>query len=237
MEWNSSLYDAKHDFVAEYGKDLLSFVPHNANQTILDLGCGTGTLTCQLAGLCNNVVGVDSSEAMIRTARENYKNIEFSVCDALALPFDECFDVVFSNAVFHWINNHDSLLKNINKALKPRGLLICEFGAKGNVSAIENAFVSAYGSLGYKYNSKFNFATAEDFLHTIENNGFDSEQIYVYDRPTVLKDGSKGLANWIKQFFASELSTLSDKEKLAVITEAEKLAKDTLWDGSSWIAD
>ena len=48
MEWNSTLYDNKHDFVAEYGKGLLEFVPDNMNQKILDRGYGTGTLTAQL---------------------------------------------------------------------------------------------------------------------------------------------------------------------------------------------
>ena len=84
MEWNSSLYDNKHDFVAEYGKGLLEFIPGNHEQTILDLGCGTGTLTAQLADLCSRVVGVDSSQSMIDKAQTQFANIEFTVCDALA---------------------------------------------------------------------------------------------------------------------------------------------------------
>ncbi len=84
MEWNSSLYDNKHDFVAEYGKGLLEFIPKNNEQTILDLGCGTGTLTALLVGLCSKVVGVDSSQNMIDKAKKQFENIEFLVCDALA---------------------------------------------------------------------------------------------------------------------------------------------------------
>lgn len=100
MEWNSTLYDQKHDFVAEYGRGLLEFVPQNAKQTILDLGCGTGTLTAQLAELCNKIVGVDSSQDMIDKAKEEFSNIEFKVCDALALPFEGEFDVVFPMLYF-----------------------------------------------------------------------------------------------------------------------------------------
>lgn len=101
MEWNSTLYDKKHDFVAEYGKKLLEFVPKNDGQAILDLGCGTGILTVQLANLCNKIVGVDSSQSMIDKAKEQFGNVEFMVSDAIALPFENEFDVVFSNAVFH----------------------------------------------------------------------------------------------------------------------------------------
>ncbi len=123
MEWNSTLYDNKHDFVAEYGKGLLEFVPDNMNQKILDLGCGTGTLTAQLSNLAHTVIGVDSSSNMIEKAQHQFQNIKFMQCDALALPFENEFDVVFSNAVFHWIDDHDALLKNVYKVLKKDGMI------------------------------------------------------------------------------------------------------------------
>lgn len=92
-EWNAALYDNKHDFVAEYGKGLLEFVPENNNQSILDLGCGTGILTVQLKKLAEVVIGVDSSGSMIKRAQQQYPDIKFIVSDALALPFVEQFDV------------------------------------------------------------------------------------------------------------------------------------------------
>ena len=237
MEWNSSLYDKKHDFVAEYGKGLLEFIPKDDEQTILDLGCGTGTLTAQLAGLCKKVVGVDSSQNMIDRAQQQFGNIEFMVCDALELPFDNEFDVVFSNAVFHWISDHDALLKNIYKALKPQGLLVCEFGAHGNVATIENAFVKVYQSMGYRYTPKFNFPTVELFGEMSEKNGFTIDKIYDYDRPTVFKDNEQGLPNFLKQFFASELSVMPEHEQTLLFDEVAALARDTLWNGKEWVAD
>lgn len=237
MEWNSALYDKKHDFVAEYGKGLLEFVPKNDGQAILDLGCGTGVLTVQLADLCNKIVGVDSSQSMIDKAKERFGNIEFMVCDALALPFENEFDVVFSNAVFHWISDHDALLKNIYKVLKPQGLLVCEFGANGNIATIENAFAKACNSLGYGYEPKFNFPTVEDFGKLLESNGFKINRIYDYDRPTVLKDGEQGLANWMKQFFASELAVMPGHMQVMVFEQVEELTRGILWNGEEWVAD
>ena len=237
MEWNSSLYDNKHDFVTEYGKGLLEFIPKNNEQTILDLGCGTGTLTAQLADLCSKVVGVDSSQNMIDKAKKQFENIEFSVCDALALPFDEEFDVVFSNAVFHWINDHNALLKNIHKALKPQGLLVCEFGANGNIATIENAFIKVCQRSGYGYTPKFNFPTVEIFGGMLEKNGFVIDKIYDFDRPTVFKDGEQGLTNFLKQFFASELAVMPEHIQSLIFDEVAELTKGTLWNGKEWVAD
>lgn len=237
MEWNSSLYDNKHDFVAEYGRSLLEFIPGDKAQTILDLGCGTGALTARLADMCSKVVGVDSSENMIDKAKKRFGNIEFIVCDALALPFDKEFDVVFSNAVFHWISDHDTLLKNIYKALKPHGCLVCEFGARGNISAIENAFIKACKGVGYVYESKFNFPAVESFRESLENNGFIIDTVYDYSRPTILKDNEQGLTNWIKQFFASELAVMPENVQSMVFNEVEESTRDVLWNGSEWVAD
>ena len=130
MKWNSNLYDEKHSFVAEYGKGLLEYIPDKPNHHILDLGCGTGTLTAQLCTYSEFVTGVDSSVDMIEKARLQYDNINFYVCDALNLPFESEFDVVFSNAVFHWISDHKLLTQNFptseyfSNVLKNNGFIV-----------------------------------------------------------------------------------------------------------------
>ena len=237
VEWNSSLYDQKHNFVAEYGKGLLEFIPKDHKQTILDLGCGTGTLTAQLAEVCEKVVGVDSSPNMISKAQKQFGNIEFMVCDALALPFDNAFDVVFSNAVFHWISDHNTLLTNVHKALKPQGLLVCEFGASGNIATIENALIRVFQSLGYRYESKFNFPTVAVFGELLKKNGFIVDKLYDFDRPTVFKDGEQGLTHFLKQFFAAELSALPEHVQSLVCEGVAELAREALWNGQEWVAD
>ena len=237
MKWDSALYDSKHDFVAEYGKDLLEFVPQNDSQTILDLGCGTGTLTAQLASKCRRLIGLDSSQDMIEKARNKYGHIDFRVGDALDLPFEREIDLVFSNAVFHWIHDHDKLLQSIYKALKPGGILVCEFGAEGNIATIEKAFQIACNNLGYEYKSKFNFPSVKIFKEKLERNGFIIDRIYDYDRPTLLKDGEMGLANWMKQFFASELAGMPKQDSDAVLETVMKLTRERLWNGEGWMAD
>ncbi len=237
MEWNASLYDDKHRFVAEYGKDLLECIPHDPEQAILDLGCGTGILTARLFELGNRVVGIDSSHSMIEKAKDQFPEIEFRVCNALDLPFEQEFDVVFSNAVFHWIDDHDLLIKNIYKSLHDSGLLICEFGAHGNIKTIEIAFSEICNTYGYHYTSGFNFPTVDDFAQMLEKNKLKIEKIYAYDRPTVLSDGEHGLVHWMKQFFSFELVKIPMDIQNIIFEKMEKVCRNTIWNGKEWVAD
>lgn len=95
MDWNAELYENKHDFVAEYGKDLLSNVPENPGLSILDLGCGTGTLTHALLEKSPFVTGMDASPEMIAKARQLYPGMDFRVMDACRMPWNGWFDIVF----------------------------------------------------------------------------------------------------------------------------------------------
>lgn len=237
MDWNASAYDTQHPFVAEYGKALLEFIPVNREQSILDLGCGTGTLTARLAGLARRVVGVDSSRNMIETAKKQFHTIPFAVYDALDLPFDHEFDLVFSNAVFHWIHDHAALLKSIHKVLRQRGLLVCEFGARGNIATIETAFATACRESGYAYRSKFNFPQVKQFARLLEKHGFIIDRMDEYDRPTALQNKEQGLFRWMEQFFASELAEMPEEARRAIVERVEALTRAALWNGEAWIAD
>lgn len=237
MKWNPSLYDRNHGFVAEYGKALLTCIPENPDQSILDLGCGTGALTGQLAALGSRVMGVDSSPEMIEKARKNFPRLSFQVCDALNLPFEGEWDVIFSNAVFHWISDHDRLLENIKKALRPGGLLICEFGAAGNTGAILQAFGAAAAESGYPYQCRFNYQTPENFRLLLENHGFIPERVWDFQRPTPLAQGWEGLSVWLRQFLAAELSAMPPQVQDQVLARTEELARDLLWNGKEWVGD
>ena len=75
------------------------------------------------------------------------------------------------------------------------------------------------------------------FGELLEDNGFTINSIYEYDRPTVLKDEEQGVENWIRQFYASELSDMSSDTQRKLIHEVEDLTRDKLWNGKAWVAD
>src|SRR5260221_6945847 len=122
-EWNAGLYEDKHSFVWEYGKALLDLLAARSGERILDLGCGTGHLTDRIAAAGAEVVGIDSSPAMVEQARRSYPPLRFEVGDARDFSFPEPFDAVFSNAVLHWITEPERVLACVQRALRPGGPL------------------------------------------------------------------------------------------------------------------
>lgn len=237
MKWDSVLYDNKHSFVAEYGKNMIELVNMEKGQKILDLGCGTGILTSELAKKGATVLGVDFSRDMIEKARSNYPDIHFQVEDGTDLPFKDTFDTVFSNAVFHWIPEQNKLLGSVYRSLRNNGTLICEFGAKNNIIQIQSAYEKALEQLGRSYRSPFFFPSGEEYEQLLKEAGFMVKHIIEYDRPTPLADGEKGLYNWICQFFAGDLLYFSDSQNEHILAETEKLCRDRLWKDNQWVAD
>lgn len=237
MKWNPELYQYKHDFVAEYGKGLIDYLPENRMQVILDLGCGTGTLTKELSMRADKVIGIDESEAMIKRAKRSYPDLDFMRLNACEMQWKSYFDVVFSNAVFHWIPEQKKLLHNIFEALKKDGMLICEFGAEENIGMIEGAFKRVLNSHGFEYKSPFYFPSAKEYEKLLEDEGFDIKILFEYKRPTRLRDGEAGLRNWMKMFFAGALAKIPDEISEQVFSEVENDLKVHLWDGNAWTAD
>ena len=97
-QWDATQYDAKHAFVYEMAKGLVELLAPKAGERILDLGCGTGALTAEIAGRGAQILGVDQSEEMIAQARKKFPALKFEALDAKELRFNAEFNAVFSNA-------------------------------------------------------------------------------------------------------------------------------------------
>lgn len=136
-EFDGEKYKAASSPQKEWGQSLISAIKLQGNEIILDLGCGDGRLTEQLALLVPNgkVIGIDASVGMIKTAKQIHRdNLNFLLMDMNDLRFSNAFDVIFSNAALHWVKDHQRLLQNSYEALKTGGSLVWDFGCHGNCS-------------------------------------------------------------------------------------------------------
>jgi trans-aconitate methyltransferase len=238
--WNAELYQASHSFVWEYGRELIGLLDPRPGERILDLGCGTGQLTVEIGRSGASVLGVDNATAMIEQAGKNWPEGRFELIDALALPFREEFDAVFSNAVLHWVREADTAIAAIARALKPGGRLVAEFGGKGNVGFLLEAAWQALGSLGVRKTGNPNpwyFPSVAEYAGLLESHGLETTFAALFDRFTPLEGGDQGLANWVAMFgqqFAGEVAQEKREEFLRLV---EKNAAPRLLRGGVWHAD
>ncbi len=136
-EFDGQKYEKASIFQQEWGNKLISELNLKGDEDILDLGCGNGLLTANLAELVpnGNVIGIDASEGMIEVAKEKERNnLKFKLMDLNEFSLDCQFDFIFSNAALHWVKNHNRLWKNIHKILKSNGFVRFNFAADGNCS-------------------------------------------------------------------------------------------------------
>ena len=238
--WNSALYEKNHAFVWQYGESIVELLAPKAGEQILDLGCGTGQLTEKIAQSGAFVQGIDSSLSMISTAKVNYPNLNFSVADARSFQVEAPLDAVFSNAVLHWIKQPDAAIDCVEKALKPGGRFVAEFGGKGNVGAIVRALLSVLSEIGCEEPEALNpwyFPSIGEYAGLLEKQGFDVGYAVLFDRPTPLEGGSAGMVNWIEMFAGGFLSGLSDNVRSQVINSVEQRLRSAQYRDGNWIAD
>ena len=115
--WTCDTYRQNAAYVPALGAAVFELLDPKPRERILDLGCGEGSLTQKIVEAGAIVVGIDASEAMIAGAR--VRGLDAHVMNVEQMPFDLEFDAVFSNAVLHWVRDHDAMLSGVHRALKP----------------------------------------------------------------------------------------------------------------------
>jgi trans-aconitate 2-methyltransferase len=236
--WNAALYDQKHSFVFEYGRDLLSLLNPQPGERILDLGCGTGRLTKAIADTGALVVGIDNSPSMIAAARGEYPHLEFFEADAGSFSFPSLFDAIFSNAVLHWILEAELVVQCVSRSLKPGGRFVAEFGGKGNVAGIAKALRETLREYAQADESPWwYYPTIGEYATLLEKHGLEVTFATLFDRLTKLEDGAAGLRNWIEMFRGEVLSSIEAEAKERILTDVESKLRGALFRDGSWYAD
>ena len=233
--WNAKDYDQNARFVTQLGMAVVELLDPHPGERILDLGCGDGVLTKKLVDFGCQVVGVDTSPDFIVAARR--LGLEAQLMDGQALPFDEEFDAVFSNAALHWMKEMEKVIDGVLRALKPGGRFVAEMGGKGNIEHIEKATLRALRKrhLEKKVPHPNVYPSPGEYRELLEKRGFQVQFMEHFPRPTLLP---KDLKTWIKTFRKGHLAAVDPAEREAFLTEIQEECRPFLCgEDGRWSAD
>lgn len=240
MSWNVDLYNKKHGFVHKYGADLVQVLDPKPGERILDLGCGSGQLTHDIAAITDHVIGIDSSKEMIEASKAMFEELDFYQMNAESFQFDRGFDAIFSNAVLHWVANQKLASQNMFRHLKSGGRLVVEFGGAGNVATITDAIRSCLEDRGFLNNSgleRWYFPSISTYTSLLEEIGFEVVHAELYDRPTLLDSKNDGIKDWIEMFGAHFFEGIQQEEKDGILNEVQNQVQPSCYKDGNWYAD
>jgi len=163
--WNPADYARRSPAQKQWAEELIGKIALEGSERVLDIGCGDGVVTAAIAERVplGTVVGIDSSSDMIQFASNmfpgnRYPNLSFMEGDARALLFSSEFDVVFSNAALHWVNDHGPVVAGISRALRSGGRMVVQMGGKGNAAQVFEALDKLLAQSRWnEYFSNFSF--------------------------------------------------------------------------------
>jgi trans-aconitate methyltransferase len=209
VTWNAADYAANSAAQHAWARELIAKLDLHGREHILDVGCGDGKVTAEIARALprGSATGVDASPQMIEFAQKafsngQFPNLEFHVMDARRIRFDRQFDLIFSNAVLHWVDDHQAFLRGVAVCLRSGGRLIFSCGGKGNA---QDVFVAARPEMRSKHwrgffrkmPKPYFFYAPEDYEKWLPRFGFGIQGVRLVPKDATY-DGPEGFAAWMR---------------------------------------
>jgi trans-aconitate 2-methyltransferase len=191
--WDANTYHRVSSPHVEWAEGVLDRLDLRGDETVLDAGCGSGRVTRLLADRLprGRVIAVDGSPQMVARAREELGDaVDVREADltTLRLADGEVVDAAFSNAVFHWIADHDALFAALAQAMRPGAALSAQCGGAGNVAAVHEQALTAGADAGLTdrfagWTGPWNFATPEETAARLTAAGFVGARCWLQTWP------------------------------------------------------
>lgn len=192
-EWKASEYDQISTLQHAMAEEVLSLLDLNGDERILDIGCGNGKNTSEIASRVpqGSVVGVDFSANMVDFARSQYAashlNLKFETADARYLPFGPEFDLVVSFNALHWVPEQALALKSIHRALKPEGHAQLRMVFRGARMSLEDVLQeTSHSPRWHQYfpssRDPYLHLTPDEYGALAEQSGFEVCKLHTTDK-------------------------------------------------------
>ena len=225
-DWDASGYERISGLQQAMANEVLGLLNLKGNEEVLDVGCGNGRVTAEIASRVpeGRVVGVDASADMITSASRQYgsemrPNLRFEKADARQLPFREEFDLIVSFNALHWVPEQELALRSIRAALRSPGTAQLRLVPAGKRKSLENVIEetrlsSRWARYFDRFEDPYLHLTPEEYGALAEQNGFRIERIHsdgkawdFQSRSAFLAFGSVTFIEWTRFIPESERVT------------------------------
>ncbi|MHB8232216.1 MAG: class I SAM-dependent methyltransferase [bacterium] len=239
QNWNAEDYATNSKGQLKWGEELIEKLLLEGNESILDIGCGDGKISAKLSKLVKdgNVFAIDASENMVELAsrqfpKKLYPNLTFLKMNALEinkLNSLEKFDIAFSNACLHWVNNHADVLRGARSCLKTGGKILFQMGGRGNAGEVFNSIrvvqvKRAYKKYFEKFAAPYYFYDIEDYGIWLHQNDFLPARVELISKD-MRHDGDESFKGWLKTAWFPYTDCLPEKSRDAFLNEVVDVYK------------
>lgn len=188
FNWVAETYFDNSTFQYEHAHSVLKHYEFKGNEAVLDVGCGDGKITSDIANLLDggSVLGIDSSPSMIEFAKSEFasgtSNLQFKVGRAEQLDYQEQFDLVVSFACLQWVSEPGQLafLMGTKQSLRKQGKVIITLYPKHHYiwDSIEETVQDKFWSRFFKnYKNPHTSYTISSYKHLVHKAGLDIKSI------------------------------------------------------------
>jgi trans-aconitate methyltransferase len=257
--WSAADYASNSSVQQTWARELIARLKLRGDERILDVGCGDGKITAEIARAVPRgaAVGVDASPEMIGFASRKFPaskipNLEFRAADAREIrpevfqspspqkeeragvrrPINSkprsinpptkfisatspplrggegednafgLFDVVFSNAALHWVDDHQAILRGAASVLRPGGRLVVSCGGKGNAHEVFLALrpemrLKRWREFFRKMAAPYFFHSPEEYRKWLPRFGFKTRSVKLTPKDATYS-GREGFATWLR---------------------------------------
>ncbi|MHB1459457.1 MAG: class I SAM-dependent methyltransferase [Armatimonadota bacterium] len=230
VKWDPVDYNKSSSAQLKWAMELINVLKLYGNERILDIGCGDGKVTSEIAHQMPNgsVLGIDQSNEMISFARDTYlpneiQNLDFRVMDASNLVFNEEFDLIVSFACLHWITDHQPVVDGIKRSLKPNGRVLIQCGGKGNAADIikvinEVITQSEWNQYFMNFIFPYGFYGPDEYVIMLKDAGLLPLRVELISKD-MTQIGRDGLMSWIRTTWMPYLECIPNTKRNNFIEE------------------
>jgi trans-aconitate 2-methyltransferase len=198
--WNAEVYERIGKPMHRWAQQVIYDLALRGDETVLDAGCGSGSVTMDLVAKLprGKIYAVDASGEMIESlsrtiAQRGLTNVAPVHASLTDFTLPEQVDCVFSNAVFHWIPDHDALFGALFRATKPGGRLRAQCGGFGCIAHVLEAVAAVRKDARFAphlgdFRDARKFRRPEEAAASLERAGWREARARLWGQPVLFDD-------------------------------------------------